>query len=81
VKVLHLLRDPADPHAAAVIGAEVAQGVEVGLLLLGPGAPPPIEAPVYRLTDPDARDAGGVTPVDWSGAVDLIFRAGSVVAW
>jgi len=55
--------------------------VDVGLLLLGPGAPPPIEAPVYRLTDPDARDAGGVTPVDWSGAVDLIFRAGSVVAW
>jgi hypothetical protein len=81
VKVLHLLRDPADPNAAAVIGAEVAQGVEVGLLLLGPGAPPKLNAPVYRLGDPDATDAGGATPVDWSGAVDLIFRAGSVVAW
>jgi hypothetical protein len=79
VKVLHLLRDPADPKAAAVIGAEVAQGIDVGLLLLGPGAPPPIQAPVYRLDGPDAGD--GATPVDWAGAVDLIFRAGSVVAW
>jgi hypothetical protein len=79
VKVLHLLRDPADPKAAAVIGAEVAQGIDVGLLLLGPGAAPPIQVPMYRLDGPDAGD--GVTPVDWSGAVDLIFRAGSVVAW
>lgn len=81
MKVLHLLRDPADPRAAAVIGAEVAQGVDVGLLLLGPGAPPPVAAPVYRLTDPKAPAADGATPVDWSGAVDLIFQAGSVVAW
>jgi len=79
MKVLHLLRDPADPRATAVIGAEVAQGIDVGLLLLGPGAPPPIQAPVYRLAD--TKDADGATPVDWAGAVDLIFRAGSVVAW
>jgi len=81
VKVLHLLRDPADPKAAAVIGAEVDQGVDVALLLLGPGAPPRINAPVYRLTDPKAPTADGATPVDWSGVVDLIFQAGSVVAW
>jgi hypothetical protein len=81
VKVLHLLRNPADPKAAAVIGAEIAQGVEVGLLLLGPGAPPKLNAPVYRLADPEGPAADGATPVDWSGAVDLIFRAGSVVAW
>lgn len=81
MKVLHLLRDPADPHAATVIGAEVAQGIDVGLLLLGPGAPPPVEAPVYRLADAKGADAAGGTPVDWPGAVDLIFRAKSVVAW
>jgi hypothetical protein len=81
MKVLHLLRDPGDPKAAAVIGAEVAQGVEVGLLLLGPGAPPRVNAPVYRLVDPEGPGAAGATPVDWSGAVDLIFQAGSVVAW
>ena len=79
MKVLHLLRDPGDPKAAAVIGAEVAQGIDVGLLLLGPGAAPPIQAPMYRLDG--ARDADGATPVDWAGAVELIFRAGSVVAW
>jgi hypothetical protein len=79
--VLHLLRDPADPRATAVIGAEVAQGIDVGLLLLGPGAPPPVEAPVYRLAEAKDEDVGAATPVDWSGAVDLIFRAKSVVAW
>ena len=78
MRVLHLLRDPADPKAAAVIGAEAAQGVDLAVLLLRPGAPPPISAPVYVL---DGSAPEGATAVDWDGALDLMFQAHTLVTW
>lgn len=78
MKVLHLLRDPADPEAARVIAAEAAQGVDLGLLLLAPGTPPDVNAPVYVIGD-DAPE--GATAVNWAGALDLMFAAHTIVTW
>lgn len=78
MRVLHLLRDPADPHAARVIAAEAAQGVDLGLLLLQPGAPPGVDAPVYVIGESAPE---GATAVDWAGALDLMFAAHTIVAW
>jgi len=77
VRVLHLLRDPADPHAAAVIAAEAAQGVDLAVLLLRPGSAPPVHTPIYVL----GEDGPDGVAVNWDTALDLMFRAHTIVAW
>lgn len=79
MSVLHVLRDPVDPRAAAVIRAQAEQGVAMNLLLLGPDGPAPsVGAPVFAVGEGAPE---GAEPVSWERALELMFDADTVVAW
>jgi hypothetical protein len=84
--VLHLLTDPADALALAVIRVQAADPETTlsVVLLHGAGGAPPADLPgeIYHLAprEADAPAAGGRT-ISASGLLDLIFIADSVVTW
>jgi hypothetical protein len=84
--VLHLIKDPGNATALAVIRAQAADpAVQLSVVLIHDalGLREPLPGRVYRLHD---RSPGAAFPVDpdaisSAGLLDLIFAADSVVTW
>jgi hypothetical protein len=85
-RVLHLVKDPGNQDAFAVVAAHARDpAIQLTVVLMQDAAAltGPLPGDVFRLDEGHAPRAPGspYPPIDHSRLLDLIFAADTVVAW